>query len=100
MGAQTHTYIHYQLSLSLSLSHTHTHTHTHIRIGRTGRFGRSGLAINFVDGPRSKKNMLEIADHFGKTIERLDIDDPDKICLLYTSPSPRDATLSRMPSSA
>ena len=27
-----------------------------------------------------------------------DID--DKICLLYTSPSPRDATLSRMPSSA
>ena len=26
-------------------------------------------------------------------------DDPE-ICLLYTSPSPRDATLSRMPSSA
>ena len=25
---------------------------------------------------------------------------PDKGCLLYTSPSPRDATLSRMPSSA
>ena len=25
---------------------------------------------------------------------------PDKSCLLYTSPSPRDATLSRMPSSA
>ena len=24
----------------------------------------------------------------------------DEICLLYTSPSPRDATLSRMPSSA
>ena len=24
----------------------------------------------------------------------------DKVCLLYTSPSPRDATLSRMPSSA
>ena len=29
-----------------------------------------------------------------------DIIDPAKICLLYTSPSPRDATLSRMPSSA
>ena len=28
-------------------------------------------------------------------------DNPDgKVCLLYTSPSPRDATLSRMPSSA
>ena len=26
--------------------------------------------------------------------------DPDSACLLYTSPSPRDATLSRMPSSA
>ena len=28
------------------------------------------------------------------------IDGPDGVCLLYTSPSPRDATLSRMPSSA
>ena len=27
-------------------------------------------------------------------------DEWDGICLLYTSPSPRDATLSRMPSSA
>ena len=27
-------------------------------------------------------------------------DDEAKVCLLYTSPSPRDATLSRMPSSA
>ena len=26
--------------------------------------------------------------------------DPLSVCLLYTSPSPRDATLSRMPSSA
>ena len=26
--------------------------------------------------------------------------DKQRICLLYTSPSPRDATLSRMPSSA
>ena len=28
------------------------------------------------------------------------INDVNRICLLYTSPSPRDATLSRMPSSA
>ena len=27
-------------------------------------------------------------------------DDAEDTCLLYTSPSPRDATLSRMPSSA
>ena len=30
----------------------------------------------------------------------IDVDDIIHICLLYTSPSPRDATLSRMPSSA
>ena len=29
-----------------------------------------------------------------------EIDSSSPICLLYTSPSPRDATLSRMPSSA
>ena len=28
------------------------------------------------------------------------IEDKDRICLLYTSPSPRDRTRSRMPSSA
>ena len=35
---------------------------------------------------------LQILSALGDTIY--------KICLLYTSPSPRDATLSRMPSSA
>ena len=30
----------------------------------------------------------------------LESDDLSYVCLLYTSPSPRDATLSRMPSSA
>ena len=29
-----------------------------------------------------------------------DVADENEVCLLYTSPSPRDATLSRMPSSA
>ena len=46
-----------------------------------------------------KKNisntLLDNSWHFGamKGLE-------NEICLLYTSPSPRDATLSRMPSSA
>ena len=36
-----------------------------------------------------------------KDINRLENqNDPSKICLLYTSPSPRDGLLSRMPSSA
>ena len=54
-----------------------------------------------------------IQDEFGKVYLKVVVsgersDDPDVkaelsrayICLLYTSPSPRDATLSRMPSSA
>ena len=39
-----------------------------------------------------------VGDGGGGTHEEDDDDDYD--CLLYTSPSPRDATLSRMPSSA
>ena len=34
-----------------------------------------------------------------RELEQQSLDHPE-ICLLYTSPSPRDATLSRMPSSA
>ena len=33
-------------------------------------------------------------------LEELEAKAKGKVCLLYTSPSPRDATLSRMPSSA
>ena len=36
----------------------------------------------------------------GLTSARHDVFSKDYFCLLYTSPSPRDATLSRMPSSA
>ena len=51
------------------------------------------------DANKSKQNIL-IYDQikFAKPCE--DYGDSDPICLLYTSPSPRDATLSRMPSSA
>ena len=35
-----------------------------------------------------------------KTFGSVDAESQDQGCLLYTSPSPRDATLSRMPSSA
>ena len=36
----------------------------------------------------------------GETLKISAIKTPPELCLLYTSPSPRDATLSRMPSSA
>ena len=41
---------------------------------------------------------FEYSDSIGKFLP--DKDRPAEGCLLYTSPSPRDATLSRMPSSA
>ena len=42
----------------------------------------------------SLKSVIHIADGLQLAAR------PLKVCLLYTSPSPRDATLSRMPSSA
>ena len=44
------------------------------------------------------------ADRFTKIVSKYNLEVIEKpldlVCLLYTSPSPRDATLSRMPSSA
>jgi ATP-dependent RNA helicase DDX19/DBP5 len=36
------------------------------RIGRTGRFGKAGLAINLVDGPESLTLLRQVEEHFGK----------------------------------
>ena len=45
-----------------------------------------------MNSPLSKEKLLELA---------IDIEGhPDNVCLLYTSPSPRDLSTSRMPSSA
>ena len=52
------------------------------------------------------KGVTNLAPSYNKLIVTFDLDVinykelVEKICLLYTSPSPRDATLSRMPSSA
>ena len=54
------------------------------------------LAVNKMDlVDFSEEQFNKVADEFREFATRLDI-----ACLLYTSPSPRDATLSRMPSSA
>ena len=50
-----------------------------------------GMPPNFIDFTKTKKGLVVDIYFFGLQ---------DKNCLLYTSPSPRDATLSRMPSSA
>ena len=45
------------------------------RIGRTGRFGKSGVAINFVMHDKDMRVLREIERHFGTHITRLDTDD-------------------------
>ena len=49
------------------------------RIGRTGRFGKNGLAINLVDSPMSMTVLKEIEQHFSKNIDKLDAEDVDEI---------------------
>ena len=46
--------------------------------------------------------ILPVLDDFDRAKKSAEAEDSDEqfSCLLYTSPSPRDATLSRMPSSA
>uniref|UniRef100_H2ZD65 RNA helicase n=1 Tax=Ciona savignyi TaxID=51511 RepID=H2ZD65_CIOSA len=42
------------------------------RIGRTGRFGKSGVAINFVSNEQDMRILLEFQEHFGIKISYLD----------------------------
>ena len=36
------------------------------RIGRTGRFGKTGIAINMVDSPQSLAVLQAVEKHFGE----------------------------------
>ena len=49
------------------------------RIGRTGRFGKSGIAINFVSSPNDRKILQAIEKHFKTTIWELDAGDYDDL---------------------
>lgn len=49
------------------------------RIGRTGRFGKNGIAINMIDGKRSFKTLQVFEKHFGRKINKLDAEDMDEI---------------------
>ena len=50
-------------------------------------------ALDIIQAQNQSEDPL---DYFQKSINNV----KPSVCLLYTSPSPRDATLSRMPSSA
>ncbi|XP_043064414.1 DEAD-box helicase Dbp80 isoform X2 [Drosophila ficusphila] len=49
------------------------------RIGRTGRFGKSGIAINLITDEKSMKVCSDIEKHFKKVIEVLNTDSADDI---------------------
>ncbi|KAI8613846.1 P-loop containing nucleoside triphosphate hydrolase protein [Chytriomyces sp. MP71] len=49
------------------------------RIGRTGRFGRTGVSINFVHDQKSFNEMDAIQRHFGKEIVRVGTDSYEEI---------------------
>lgn len=49
------------------------------RIGRTGRFGKNGIAINLVSSENDMKICKDIENHFGKPILLLDADNVDEI---------------------
>lgn len=49
------------------------------RIGRTGRFGKNGIAINLVDSERAMQICQTIERHFQKKIYLLDAEDADEI---------------------
>ena len=52
------------------------------------------------DGPSFRYVLNYLRDPFAKPLLPRDPTERDQLCLLYTSPSPRDVEESRMPSSA
>lgn len=70
--------INYDLPVNVATQDIDYETYLH-RIGRTGRFGKSGLAINLVDGARTMEWIRKLTDHFKRPILKLDATDVDEI---------------------
>mgnify|MGYP003320405708 CR=1 FL=1 len=66
---------------------------------KNGTDGRAQTAVDALIAARAPQSFLGI-DHDGKSSVIHTKGNPYGHCLLYTSPSPRDGLLSRMPSSA
>lgn len=49
------------------------------RIGRTGRFGKTGVAINFINSndSKEKEHVSAVEDHFKRKIHFIDFEDID-----------------------
>ena len=63
-------------------------------------FGGAALLIVSVTGFSGIEDSLKFVMADLVLLEKLDLNILDRDCLLYTSPSPRDGSISRMPSSA
>ena len=61
---------------------------------------RSGLASKHLIAPINSPGLIDPGYTGELMVPLMNYSDESYICLLYTSPSPRDATLSRMPCSA
>lgn len=62
------------------IDHNRADTQTYLhRIGRTGRFGRIGVSISFMCGPRDWRILKEIEEYFGVVMTGLDITDWDSV---------------------
>jgi ATP-dependent RNA helicase DDX19/DBP5 len=49
------------------------------RIGRTGRFGRKGCAINFVHDNKSKQDLAQIEAYYERQIVQAPADDIEEL---------------------
>eukprot|EP00743_Colponemidia_sp_Colp-15_P002447 GILK01002652.1.p1 GENE.GILK01002652.1~~GILK01002652.1.p1 ORF type:complete len:478 (-),score=100.25 GILK01002652.1:190-1623(-) len=58
--------------------HADPETYIH-RIGRTGRFGKPGIAVNFVHDSLSRRLLKEIQDHYRCNIKPLAVDDYEEL---------------------
>ena len=67
----------------------------------TGRRKSSVARVTITEGNgKFTFNGKDLEQYFPSPSMKMTIEKPFKVCLLYTSPSPRDGSISRMPSSA
>eukprot|EP00123_Amoebidium_parasiticum_P019592 comp27371_c0_seq1/m.47152 comp27371_c0_seq1/g.47152 ORF comp27371_c0_seq1/g.47152 comp27371_c0_seq1/m.47152 type:complete len:512 (-) comp27371_c0_seq1:388-1923(-) len=75
--SQVNVVINYDIPIKYETRKPDTETYLH-RIGRTGRFGRRGLGINFCYDEKSRQDIQYIEKFFDRPITRITTDDPEQ----------------------
>lgn len=70
--------INYDLPIDPATKDIDYETYLH-RIGRTGRFGKAGVAFNFIDSQRGLSMIKKLEERYGKKIIKLDTSDIEKL---------------------